>query len=108
MKGIDVLLTNMHICSYVFNFPVKEEQKPVRTSLHYGFLSTQGKTVAWRYRNVTEKNAEMTHFRSGSIIRSYQILAWNGLKLQWISKMNWKLPLEAIAQIIFLYARFGF
>ncbi|KAH0624899.1 hypothetical protein JD844_032794 [Phrynosoma platyrhinos] len=35
---------------YLSNFPVKEEQKPVRTSLRYGFLSTQGKTVAWRYK----------------------------------------------------------
>uniref|UniRef100_A0A8D0EEE5 Chondrolectin n=1 Tax=Salvator merianae TaxID=96440 RepID=A0A8D0EEE5_SALMN len=82
---------------------VKEGQKPARTSLHYGFLRTQGKTIAWRYRNIVEKKAEITLLHSGSIIMSCQIVAWNGLELEWISKMNWKLPIEAIVQIIFIW-----
>ncbi|XP_061485470.1 chondrolectin isoform X1 [Rhineura floridana] len=41
---------------------VKVEQKLVRTSLHYGFLRTHGKTVAWRYRHMTEKKAGITFF----------------------------------------------
>ncbi|KAF7251189.1 Chondrolectin [Varanus komodoensis] len=58
---------------------IKEEQKPVRTNLHYGFLRARGKTVAWRYKNMTEMKAGMTLFHSGFIIMSCQILAWNGL-----------------------------
>lgn len=99
---------NMHTYSYVFNFSVKKEQKPVRTSLHYGFQRTQGKIVAWRYRNMTEKKAGKTFVHSGSIIMLCQILAWNGLKMQWISNVNWKLLPEATVQIIFLYAMFEF
>uniref|UniRef100_A0A8D2L3B9 Chondrolectin n=1 Tax=Varanus komodoensis TaxID=61221 RepID=A0A8D2L3B9_VARKO len=49
---------------------VKEEQKPVRTNLHYGFLRARGKTVAWRYKNMTEMKAGMTLFHSGFIIIS--------------------------------------
>lgn len=58
---------------------------------------------------MTQKRGGITFFlHAGSLILSCQILAWNGLKLQRISNVNWKLPLEATIQIFFYMQCFIF
>lgn len=47
--------------SLYFYFSVKEEQKQVQTSPHYGFQRRLGRTVAWRYNDLlTESKAKIT------------------------------------------------
>uniref|UniRef100_A0A7M4F3N3 Chondrolectin n=1 Tax=Crocodylus porosus TaxID=8502 RepID=A0A7M4F3N3_CROPO len=82
---------------------VKEEQKPVQTSPHYGFQRTPGRTVAWRYKDLmTENEAKTNILQSSSIAVSSQNISLEWLEMQRISKMNCKLPLEATLQIIFI------
>lgn len=78
-----------HACtenSLYFSFSVKEEQKPVQTSPHYGFQRRLGRTVAWRYNDLLiEKKAKIT-FCSQAVLCCKRTLAWNGLKMQRIYK----------------------
>ncbi|XP_058705257.1 chondrolectin isoform X6 [Poecile atricapillus] len=47
---------------------VKEEQKPVQTSPHYGFQRRLGRTVAWRYNDLLTENRAKITFCSEAVL----------------------------------------
>lgn len=60
-----------HTCTeniLYFYFSVKEEQKPVQTSPHYGFQRRLGRTVAWRYNDLLTENKAKITFCSQAVL----------------------------------------
>lgn len=60
-----------HTCtenSLYFYFSVKEEQKPVQTSPHYGFQRRLERIVAWRYNDLLTENKAKITFCSEAVL----------------------------------------